>query len=123
MLQKELLTKDYAAVGGEISIETATEMTKAYVESYPNENRSYHIGRNVIEKILTQPGCVGMRFYYGLNAEGRKTLVYVGLDANGNDLVKQTMITENGVMMSEEGVVADLVGYGGSNGLPSWWPF
>jgi hypothetical protein len=117
MVQKELLTKkDYAAVGGEISMETAIEFTKAYAEAHPNENLSYHLGRNIIEQILAQPGCVGMRFYYGYNNEGQKTLVYVGLDANGNDLVKQTMVTENGVMMSEQGVVADLIGLGG-------WPF
>lgn len=117
MVQKELLTtKDYASVGGEISLETATKFTKAYAENHANENLSYHLGRNIIEKILAQPGCVGMRFYYGYNDEGQKTLVYVGLDANGNDMVKQTMVTENGVMMSEEGVVADLIGLGG-------WPF
>ena len=123
MVQKELLTKkDYAAVGGEISIETATEFTKTYAENHPNENLSYHLGRNIIEHILAQPGCVGMRFYYGYNTEGQKTLVYVGIDANGNDLVKQTMVTENGVMMNKEGVVADLIGLGGGS-MPSWWPF
>jgi hypothetical protein len=118
MVQKELLTKtDYSAVGGEISLETATEFTKTYAEAHPNENLSYHLGRNIIEKILAQPGCVGMRFYYGYNAEGQKTLVYMGLDANGNDLVKMTMVTKNGVMMSsEEGIVADVIGLGG-------WPF
>ena len=57
-----------------------------------------------------------MRFYYGFNTEGQKTLVYVGMDANGNDMVKQTMVTENGVISSEQGVVADLIGLGG-------WPW
>jgi hypothetical protein len=114
MLQKELLTKkDYAAVGAEISRETANEFVKAYEEAYPNENRGYHLGRNIIDKILAQPGCVGMRFYYGLNEEGRKTLVYVGIDAEGKDIVTQTMITENGVMMNHEGIVADFIGWGG----------
>jgi hypothetical protein len=118
MVQKELLTKtDYAAVGAEISMKTAIQFTKAYADTHPNENLSYHLGRNIIEHILAQPGCVGMRFYYGYNNEGQKTLVYVGLDVNGNDLVKQTMVTENGVMMSsEEGIVADVIGLGG-------WPF
>lgn len=118
MVQKELLTKtDYAAVGAEIPFETAVKFTKAYAETHTNENLSYHLGRNIIELILAQPGCVGMRFYYGYNNEGQKTLVYVGIDADGNDLIKQTMVTENGVMMSsEEGIVADVIGLGG-------WPF
>ena len=119
MVQKELLTKkDYASVGAEISIETATEFTKSYADAHPNENLSYHLGRNIIEQILAQPGCVGMRFYYGYNTQGQKTLVYVGMDASGNDLVKKTMVTENGVMMSEEGIVADFIGLGGLG-----WPF
>jgi hypothetical protein len=122
MVQKELLTKkDYAAAGGEISLETATHFTKTFVEAYPNEYQTYTLGRNIIDLILAQPGCVGMRFYYGLNDQGQKTLVYVGVDANGNDLVKKTMVTENGVMMSDQGVVADSI-WLGSN-FPSWWPF
>jgi len=117
MLQKELLTqKDYTAVGGEISHETATDFVKAFQQAHPNENPAYYLGRNIIEKILAQPGCAGMRFYYGYNTEGQKTLVYVGMDANGNDMVKQTMVTENGVISSEQGVVADLIGLGG-------WPW
>jgi hypothetical protein len=118
MVQKELLTKkDYAAVGGEISHETANNFVQAFAKANPNENPAYYLGRNIIEKILAQPGCVGMRFYYGINTEGQKTLVYVGMDANGNDIIRQTMVTENGVMMSEEGITADLIGLGGG------WPF
>lgn len=112
-MQQELLTKkDYAAVGKEISRDTANDFVKAYEQAYPNENRGYHLGRNIIEKILAQPGCVGMRFYYGLNEAGQKTLVYVGLDADGKDIVKTTLIAENGVMMSEDGIIADFIGMG-----------
>jgi hypothetical protein len=115
MLQKELLTqKDYAAVGGEISHKMAKDFTNAFEEAHPNENPGYHLGRNIIEKILAQPGCVGMRFYYGLNAEGQKTLVYTGMDANGYPMVKLTKVNEKGVVMStDEGLIADLIGLGG----------
>jgi hypothetical protein len=113
MMQKELTTKkDYAAVGEEISHELAHEFIKAYQETNPTENRGYHIGRNIIEQILAQPGCVGMRFYYGLNEDGVKTLVYVGLDADGNDLVKRAVITSNGDLTHADGIWADRVGTG-----------
>jgi hypothetical protein len=118
MMQKELLTKkDVAAVGQEISHEMAADFVKAYEKSFPGENSGYYLGRNIIDKILAQPGCVGIRFHYGVNDKGQKTLVYVGMDANGNDLVKQTMVTENGVMMSQEAIIADFIGVGG------FWPF
>src|ERR1700722_12374944 len=114
MMQKELLTKkNYAAVGEEISHETAADFINAFDKAYPGEGGAFGLGRNIIEKILAQPGCVGLRFHHALNEKGQKTLVYVGMDANGNDLAKQTMVTENGVMMCEEALIADML---------QWWP-
>jgi hypothetical protein len=110
MLQKELLTqRNYAAIGEEIGLEKANAFVKAYQEAYPGEVSGYGLGRNIIEQILAQPGVVGMRFHYGLNDEGQKTLVYFGMDANGKDVVTQTMVTENGVIMSEDAIAADVV--------------
>jgi hypothetical protein len=111
MMQKELLTKkNYAAVGEEISHEMAADFVKAYEEAHPNENRGYHLGRNIIEKILAQPGCAGIRFYYGLNEEGQKTLVYVGMDADGKDLVKRTVVMQSGLLTEADGIIADRIG-------------
>jgi hypothetical protein len=116
MMQKELTTKkDYAAIGEEISHELAGDFIKAYQESHPGEIRGYHIGRNIIDQILAQPGCVAMRFYYGLNEDGAKTLVYVGSDAEGNDIVKRTVVMSNGDLAVADGIFADRIkglGYG-----------
>jgi hypothetical protein len=110
MAQKELITKtDFATVGTEISHEKANDYIKAYEKAFPDAPSGYALGRNIIEKILAQPGCVGIRFHYGLNEEGHKTLVYIGMDANGKDLVRHTMVTGNGAMASEEAIVADLI--------------
>jgi hypothetical protein len=110
MVQKELITKkDYAAIGEEISHELAADFITAYEKAYPGENRGYHLGRNIIDQILAQPGCVGMRFYYGLNEDGKKTLVYVGLDADGNDIVKRAVITANGDLTIADGIMADRI--------------
>ncbi|HTP79286.1 MAG TPA: hypothetical protein VMM57_02655 [Bacteroidota bacterium] len=43
-------------------------------------------GRNVIEKIFAQPGCVGLRLYYAQTAKGAPTIVIVGVDSTGTDL-------------------------------------
>lgn len=113
MLQKELTTKkDYAAIGEEISHELAAEFIKAYQDNYAGQNKGYQIGRNIIDAILAQPGCVGMRFYYGLNEEGQKTLVYVGLDADGKDLVKRTVVMSNGDLAIADGIIADRTHFG-----------
>jgi hypothetical protein len=109
MMQKELLTKkDFTNVGGEISHETGNDFIKAYETAFPVGPRGFALGRNILEKILAQPGCTGIRFHYALNHEGQKTVVYIGMDANGNDLLTHTMVMENGVIKSEEATVADL---------------
>ncbi len=115
-MQKELLTKkNYAEVGQDISHEMAADFVKAYEETHAGEVRGYYICRNMIDQILAQPGCVGMNFYYGMNQEGQKTLVYMGVDADGKDLVKKTVILNNGTIKEEEAIVADFVT------LVPWW--
>lgn len=109
-MQKELITKkDYAAVGGEISHEMGDDFIKAYENAHPEGPRGFMVGRNILDRILAQPGCVGIRFHHAINEKGQKTIVYIGMDENGNDLVKHTMVTENGAMSSEKAIVADLV--------------
>jgi hypothetical protein len=113
MMQKELLTKkDYAAIGEEISHELAADFKNAYKQAHPGELGSYTIGRNIIDIVLAQPGCVGMRFYNALNEDGQKTLVYVGIDADGKDLVKRTVVMENGTLHTDAGVIADRTFFG-----------
>ncbi len=108
MMQKELLTqKDYAKVGEEISHELAGDMIKTYQQTYPDAFTSVMIGRNIIDQILAQPGCVGMRFYSALNEQGQKTLVYVGVDASGKDIVKKVVVAEDGKLSTVPAIVAD----------------
>ena len=49
--------------------------------------RGGHFPREAIESILKQPGCEGIRFYYGGNPDGSPALVMLGINA---DLVDMT---------------------------------
>lgn len=51
-----------------------------------NAVKGMYFSRDLYERILAQDGCVGIRFYYGQEAE-TPTLVLVGADSKGNDLV------------------------------------
>jgi hypothetical protein len=107
-MQKELqVKKDYAAVGEQISHEMAADFITAYGEAYPGDVRYFGMGKTILEQILAQPGCVGMRFYNGINEKGQKTLVYVGIDESGNDIVKRVMVQDDGAVIVSEGVVSD----------------
>jgi hypothetical protein len=42
--------------------------------------------RTIFDKILSQSGCVGIRYYYAKKDDGTPTLVLVGVDNAGNDM-------------------------------------
>ncbi len=107
-MQKELLTKkDYAKVGEEIGLELGVDFVNAYAQANPGEVTGWTIGRNIIDQILAQPGCVGLRFYNALNEAGQKTLVYVAVDASGRDILKKVVVEENGALSTVPAIVAD----------------
>ena len=108
-MQKELLTKEVATIGEEISHETALDFVNAYTEANPKEVGGYTIGRNILDQILAQPGCAGIRLYNALNELGQKTLVYVGVDAAGNDIMKKVVVEEDGKLATVPAIVADRI--------------
>jgi hypothetical protein len=46
-----------------------------------------YFSREAIERILKQEGCVGLRYYFAETDDGRPTLILVGVDAQGEDLI------------------------------------
>jgi hypothetical protein len=120
MMQKELLSKvDVSSIGEEISHEMAADFVNAFVEANPNEVGSFLIGRNIIEHLLAQPGCAGLRFYNAINETGSKTLVYLAIDADGKDIKKKVIVDPAGNIISSDASVADRV----QGIMPTWWPF
>lgn len=73
--------------GEQLSINEASTMTSDYRAANPNEILGHFMGKDMLNSILSQTGCVGIRSYYALDANGKKELVIVGVDANQNDLV------------------------------------
>ena len=125
MLQ-ELSTKtNLAQVGEEVGLALGTQMVKTYQEANPTDVKWYMIGREIIEKILAQPRCAGIRFYNAINEIGEKTLVYVGVDEEGTPIVKYATINKNGILENQKGIVADRVSKPGGKGEntvePEWW--
>jgi hypothetical protein len=107
MLKTEMLQKDLTRVGEEISHELGAEMVKDYQTANPTDIKAYFIGRNIITEILAQPGCVGVKFYNAYNEEGKKTLVYMGVDEFGQNLVEYKIIKSDGSFDTKKAIVAD----------------
>jgi hypothetical protein len=67
------------------------EQAVKYVQNFRNfpsvpTIRGGYFGRSAFDKILAQPGCVGIRFYYAQKDDGSPTMVLVGIDNGGNDM-------------------------------------
>jgi hypothetical protein len=110
-MRKELLIKsqkDFQAIGEQISHELAAKMVKNHHDVHSiDESNSYYIGKNIIEQMLAQPGCVGIRFFDALNESGNKTLVYVGIDSKGKSILEYSTVNDHGKLAVVEGMAAD----------------
>lgn len=132
-MHNELITKrDILSIGEEIGYELGAQMVKDYQMANPHDDQAYIIGRNIIDQILAQPGCVGIQFFYGYNEIGEKALVYIGLDQDGKAILQYSSVNSVGVMVTEKGIVADKGVRRPSSTTPppqgidedtSWWDF
>ena len=105
--------KSISSIGEEIGLELGLKFVTDYQKANPTETHSYVIGREIIEKILTQPGCQGLRFHMALNEAGETTMVYTGVDSQGQPILSYSVISTEGVLSSEAGIVADRITRGG----------
>lgn len=112
-MNKELLVKnqvDFPTIGEQITHELAAKMVKNHHDTHSiDDSNSYYIGRNIIDQMLAQPGCVGIRFFDAINEIGQKTLVYVGIDAKGKSILEYSAVNDHGKLAVVEGMSADKV--------------
>lgn len=70
-----------------VSLEAAAALTKGYREvAAKGTPLASLFPRDVFERLLAQPGCAGIRIYYGRNDRREHELLLVGVDGAGNDM-------------------------------------
>lgn len=72
--------------GATITLQQGAAFTAAYREAYPDEVKAHYVGKNLIASIAQQSTVVGIRFYHGIDENGDRTLVMVGVNSSGNDV-------------------------------------
>ena len=102
-----LETKNLAEVGEDIGLAEGTKLVNAFREANPDATPGYYIGRNILDQILNQPGCVGINFKKCLSENNEEHLVYTGVDADGKDILTYSVVTNTGDIVKENGIVAD----------------
>ncbi len=55
---------------------------------------AHFFGKEKLNDILSQSGCMGIRIYYGLD-DGKKNLIIVGADANEDDMVNGVILEKS----------------------------
>ncbi len=119
-MQTELTQRTIAQIGEAISHDLGAQMITDYQAANPTATKSYQIGRDIIEEILAQPSCAGIRFYNAYNEAGKKTLVYTGVDESGKTLVEYTVVNNEGNFDSRKAIVADRVNNDVESTLLDW---
>jgi hypothetical protein len=74
----------------------ASVLTRNYRNNTPDSTiKGGMLWKEAIQRVINQPDCVALRYYYGLKDSGVPTLVFVGVNTEGKDIIP--------------GVLADLV--------------
>jgi hypothetical protein len=72
--------------GKTITLTDAATLTAAHRSANPNARLGHFMGKDILNSILAQSGCMGIRMYHGVDSAGKRELVFVGVDANENDM-------------------------------------
>lgn len=95
-----------------ISLEKAIRMTTRYREQKDKLIDPAFAGKNVLpfsetfdraafDRLLSQPGCAGLRIYFGLNEEGQLRTIIVGVNEDQNDLLPNDHLAEDGDIVED----------------------
>jgi hypothetical protein len=93
-------------VGEHIGFEKGAKMIKDYYDLH-GENSCHFVGKNILEKLLSQPECIGINMYKALNDKGAQTYVFIGVDNTGKAILEYTAVNDNGDLAKEAGIVAN----------------
>ncbi|MEJ8756874.1 hypothetical protein WG947_07710 [Pontibacter sp. H259] len=70
--------------------------------------KAHFYGRDILQKLLDQENCMGIRVYHARDEKGQQQLVLVGADAEGNDI--ESMVVDNGKICPPDCSTGDLNG-------------
>ncbi len=100
-------TKEVNKIGENIGLNAGEEMIKSFYDKHPEIAYANVMGREMIEKILNQPGCEAIAILPGYNKEMIRQSVLVGLDENCKPILSYNIVNSSGELRNEKGIVAD----------------
>lgn len=73
--------------GGKITLQEGAGLTKGFRLRNPVAIKARFFGKDILNQVLDQEGCMGIRIYYGQDENGNNQLVLVGADSDENDML------------------------------------
>jgi len=70
-----------------VSITDAAAMNRNYRKACVNHPKGVYISEWTLNQILSQEDCVGIRFYFAMDDDGKMRLTYAGVKANEDDIL------------------------------------
>ena len=79
--------------GSIVTLDEAAGWTANYRETITTgEIIGQFVGREKLLEILNQPGCKGIRIYYGIGDDGLKNMILVGATADEDDMIEGIIV-------------------------------
>jgi hypothetical protein len=79
--------------GTVVSLDDASRWTANYRRTISSgEIIAQFLGREKLQAILDQEECEGIRFYYGIDDDGKKNLIAVGAKRNEDDMIEGIIV-------------------------------
>jgi hypothetical protein len=72
--------------------------------------KAHFFGRDIMQQILEQEGCVGIRMYYALDDNSQQQLILVGVNAEGQDMEEGTVADRSRVCPPDCAIESSLLG-------------
>lgn len=89
--------------GDPIELQTANRWIARFKEENPTGTQAHFFGHEIIQEILAQEGCKGIRIYYGIDESGNRQLMLVGATSDGSNIIPSaTLRTQDG-----DGIIGD----------------
>lgn len=77
----------------QVTLTEASGWTANFRNSVPSGTTLAHFfGKDHINDILNQAGCMGVRIYNGIDEENQNVLIMVGADANEDDMTNGIIV-------------------------------
>ena len=86
----ENLTRSWPQWDHDITLDHAREMIARRRRAVQVNGGAFE--KDVLLRLLDQPGCTGARIYYGMHEDGQPALVIAGVDAHGEELVNGVLL-------------------------------